>query len=128
MPSIGKDVLAALIAEQVRLEERIGELRSSPHQTLLAGKAFLAFAARQEEALAVLSSLLDPVVQAEMRAEHEQIGEDLELLEWLLETTPESPDVAVLTLSLIRRMRQRVDRDSRLLARVAALGLRNSEL
>lgn len=128
MPSIGKDVLAALIAEQVRLEERIGELRSSPHRTLLAGKAFLAFAARQEEALAVLSSLLDPVVQAEMRAEHEQIGEDLELLEWLLETTPESPDVAVLTLSLIRRMRQRVDRDSRLLARAAALRLRNSEL
>jgi hypothetical protein len=130
MPSIGQNTLASLIAEHVQLEERINDLRSSPEQTLAAGKALLEFAAREDEAFAVLSPLLDPAVQAEMRTEHELIAEDLEVLEWLLQTTPDSPDVAVLTLSLVRRMRQHVDRDSRLLARAAALKLRtqNSEL
>jgi hypothetical protein len=124
MPPIGQNMLATLIAEQVQLEERINDLRSSPRQTLGAGQALLEFAAREDEAFAALSSLLDPAVQAEMRTEHEQIAEDLELLEWLLQTTPDSPDVAVLTLSLIRRMRQHVDRDGRLLTRAAALKLR----
>jgi hypothetical protein len=130
MPTIGQNMLASLIAEQVQLEERINDLRSSPRQTLVVGKALLEFAAREDEAFAALSSLLDPAVQAEMHAEHELIAEDLELLEWLLQTTPESPDVAVLTLSLIRRMREHIDRDGRLLTRAAALKLRtmNSEL
>ena len=129
MPSIGQNMLSSLIAEQVQLEERINDLRSSPRQTLAVGGALLEFAGREDEAFAALSSLLDPAVQAEMQAEHEQIAEDLELLDWLLRTTPESPDVAVLTLSLIRRMRQHVDRDGRLLTRAAALKLRtmNSE-
>lgn len=130
MPSIGQNMLSSLIAEQVQLEERINDLRSSPRQTLAVGGALLEFAAREDEAFAALSSLLDPAVQAEMQAEHQQIAEDLELLDWLLRTTPESPDVAVLTLSLIRRMRQHVDRDGRLLTRAAALKFRtmNSEL
>ena len=93
MPSI--EELSALIAEHADVEARIKE------------PAF--------------SSLLGPEVQAERQAEHEQLSEDLELLDWLLATTPDSPDVSVLTSSLISRMRQRIDRDGRLLARVAAM-------
>lgn len=121
-------MLTSLIAEQVQLEDRINDLRSSPSQTLVVGQALLEFAAREDDAFGALSSLLDPAVQVEMKAEHEQIAEDLELLDWLLQTTPESPDVAVLTLSLIRRMRQHIDRDGRLLTRAAAFQPRNCEL
>jgi hypothetical protein len=128
MPSIGRAMLTSLIAEQVQLEDRINDLRSSPSQTLVVGQALLEFAAREDDAFGALSSLLDPAVQVEMKAEHEQIAEDLELLDWLLQTTPESPDVAVLTLSLIRRMRQHIDRDGRLLTRAAAFQPRNCEL
>jgi acyl-CoA hydrolase len=121
MATTGRNELEELIAEQVQLEERINDLRSSPHETLAAGKAFLAFAAREDQVFDALASLLDPVVRAELRDEHEQIAEDLEVLGWLLETTPDSPDVAVLTVSLIRRMRQHIHRDGRLLARAVAM-------
>jgi hypothetical protein len=69
-----------------------------------------------------VARLLDPAVQRDLAGEHEQIAEDLQLLEWLLRTTPDSPDVTVLTTSLLQRMRQHIDRDGRLLARAAGLG------
>ena len=68
-----------------------------------------------------LTTLLDPAVHAELAREHEEFAEDLQLLRWLLDTTPESPDVAVLTASLVRRMRQHTERDGRLLARAIYL-------
>lgn len=126
MPSAGQSMLASLIAEQQELEERIQDLESSPRQTLVVGEALLAFAGREGEAFSAIAALLDPSVQAELATEHRQFAEDLELLEWLLRTTPGSPDVAVLTASLIRRMRQHIDRDGRLLARAALLKARAS--
>lgn len=127
MPGHGPSLLAALLDEQRDLEGRIHELQTSPAETLAVGGALLAFAAREDEAFSALAPLLDPAVHAEMTAEHEQFAEDLDLLEWLLRTTPASPDVPVLTASLIRRMRQHIDRDGRLLARAAALHSRASE-
>ena len=121
MFSGAQPVLAALIAEQRGLEGRIAVLQESPTEALALGDALLAFAAREDEAFAALAPLLDPAAQAELAAEHQQFAEDLELLEWLLRTTPASPDIPVLTTSLIRRMRQHIDRDGRLLSRATAL-------
>jgi hypothetical protein len=68
-----------------------------------------------------LLAALDPSIHRDMAREHEEFAEDLELLRWLLETTPDSPDLVVLTESLVRRMRQHVERDGRLLARAVLL-------
>jgi hypothetical protein len=114
-------MLGALIAEQRELEARIHDLHASPRETLVVGEALLAFAAREDEAFSALAPLLDPAVQAELSAEHHRIAEDLELLDWLLQTSPMSPDVSVLTASLVRRMRLHICRDGRLLSRAAAL-------
>jgi hypothetical protein len=120
-PSSAQSTLAALLAEQRALEERIHRVEASPEEAMVAGEAVLAFAAREESAFSAVSRLLDPAVQRDLAGEHEQIAEDLKLLEWLVRTTPDSPDVTVLTTSLLRRMRQHVDRDGRLLARAAGL-------
>ena len=120
-PSSGQSTRAALLQEQRALEERIHNLGSCAEDALVAGNALLAFAAREDEAFSPLAPLLDPAAQQELVTEHHQIAEDLTLLEWLVRTTPDSPDVAVLTTSLVRRMRQHIDRDGRLLARAAGL-------
>ena len=121
MSSNGRPTLAALIAEQRELEARIHDLHASPRETLVVGAALLAFAAREGEAFSALTPLLDPAVQGELAAEHHRIAEDLELLDWLLQTSPMSPDVSALTASLVRRMRQHICRDGRLLSRAAVL-------
>ena len=121
MSSMAQPMLSELLAEQRELEGRIHELQASPSDTLAVGEALLAFAAREDEAFSTLAPLLDPAAHAELAAEHQQFAEDLELLDWLHRTTPGSPDVSMLTTSLIRRMRQHIDRDGRLLARAATL-------
>ena len=121
MRSTGQPVLAALLAEQRDLEARIHDLEDDPRQVMAVGAALLAFAGREHEAFDALAPLLDPAVEAELSGEHRQFAEDLELLQWLLQTTPESPDVAMLSASLLRRMRQHIDRDGRLLSRASAL-------
>jgi hypothetical protein len=57
----------------------------------------------------------------EMRAEHEEISRDLELLDWLVCSTPDSPDAAVLAASIASRMLRHVSRDGRLLARATGV-------
>jgi hypothetical protein len=121
MPSTGRSMLEALLAEQRELEARIHELEANPRQILVAGEALLAFAAREDDSFAALAPLLDPAVRAELEAEHRQFTEDFELLDWLVRTTPDSPDVAVLVTSLLHRMRQHTERDGRLLVRASAL-------
>lgn len=120
-PSLRRGTLAALIAEQSALEDQVHDLRLCPEQALRVGRALLAFARREDEAFSAVAPLLDPVVQLELEGEHRQFEEDLQLLEWLVTTTPDSPDVLVLTVSLRSRMRHHVDRDGRLLARAALI-------
>lgn len=119
--SLSHKTLAALLAEQRALEEQVHDLRLDAAQTLRVGSALLAFAKREDEAFSTIASLLDPVVQQDLAGEHRQLGEDLQLLDWLVRTMPDSPDILVLTVSLRTRMRQHVDRDGRLLARAAAM-------
>lgn len=123
-PSSGQSARAALLQEQRALEERIHNLGSHAEDALVVGDALLAFADREDEAFSALAPLLDPAAQQELVAEHQQIAEDLTLLDWLVRTTPDSPDVAVLTASLLRRMRQHIERDGRLLARATGLSPR----
>lgn len=120
-PSLSHSTLAALLAEQRSLEEQVHDLRLCAEETLRVGQALLAFAHREDQAFSAVAPLLDPVVQPDLAVEHQQLAEDLQLLEWLVQTTPESPDILVLTVSLRGRMRQHVDRDGRLLSRAAGM-------
>ena len=121
-PSLSPETLVALLAEQRALEDQVHDLRLCAEQTLRVGQSLLAFGRREHEAFSAVAPLLDPVVQLSLEVEHRQFEDDLQLLEWLVKTTPESPDVLVLTVSLRTRMRQHVDRDGRLLARAAVMG------
>ena len=51
------------------------------------------------------------------------IAEDLELLEWLLATTPDSLDIEILAHAVVRKVRNHVERDGRLLLRASRLTL-----
>lgn len=96
-------------------------LNGSASDVLAAGQTLLSFARQEDKALAALSSLMEPAVINELRAEHEEISHDLELLGWILSTTPDSPDASALAESLARRMHTHVSRDGRLLARAVGL-------
>jgi hypothetical protein len=120
-PSSEQSTLAALLEEQRALEQQVHSVGECAEEALVVGQAVLAFAAREDHAFSALAPLLDPAVQQELADEHQEIAEDLGLLGWLVATTPDSPDVNVLTTSLLRRMRQHIDRDGRLLVRAAAM-------
>jgi hypothetical protein len=114
-------VLAELLEEHRCLEDRMSALQGSVADVLAAGETLLTFARQEDEALAALATLMEPAVINELRAEHEEISHDLDLLGWIASTTPDSPDASALAESLARRMHKHVSRDGRLLAR--ALGL-----
>jgi len=98
------------------LEERTSDLEASANEVLAVGQAVLDFAEREEAALFPLLPLLDPAARAELGGEHEQLREDLDLLDYLARTSPESPDASTLAEAIARRMRSHIARDGRLLA------------
>ena len=99
----------------------------TPREILAEGQALLALAEREEEAFAALLPLVESSVKADLCEEHHELAEDLGLLDWLLRTTPDSPDTATLAASLGRRMRQHLDRDGRLLKRAVAMAAARRE-
>ena len=115
-----RSALAALLARHRDIEARMGH-GTSPSDVLANGEAILSLAEQEEEALAALFDFVDPSVRAELAAEHREFAEDLGLLDWLVRTTPDSPDIASLAASLGRRMRQHLERDGRLLQRALTL-------
>lgn len=115
------DDLEGLLAQQRSLLERLDALGPAPGEVLELGTEVLRFAEQEERAFFPLLPLLDPVARAELGHEHDEIGEDLKLLEWLIATTPDSPDVEILAAAVVRRVRQHVERDGRLLRRAAGL-------
>jgi len=114
-------VLIDLLREHRALEERVRELHPTPERVLAAGQRLLAFARQEDQAFSALNRLLEPAVLDEMRAEHEEISRDLELLDWLVTSSAESPDAEVLAESIARRMLRHVNRDGRLLARATGV-------
>jgi hypothetical protein len=124
MEQTGSADLTRLIESQRALAERMTRLGAAADEVLRAGAQVLAFAEREEAAFFPLLPLLDPAARAELGGEHEQLAEDLQLLEWLLTTTPDSPDVGTLADALARRMRTHIERDGRLLAQAARMAAR----
>ena len=116
-----REALSRLADLQRSLEARMVSLDGSPAAVLALGPAVLDFAASEEYAFLPLLELLDPAVRAELAGEHDSLAQDLELLGWLVETTPESTDAAVLAEALTRRIRQHIARDGRLLAQAHRL-------
>lgn len=116
--------LTRLMNAQRELADRMMRLGAEAGDVLKAGAQVLEFAAREESAFFPLLPLLDPAVRAELGGDHEQLAEDLQLLEWLVATTPDSPDVATLADALARRMRTHIERDGRLLAQAARMASR----
>lgn len=106
------------------LEARTSGLGASAADVLKVGAAVLEFAEREEAAFFPLLPLLDPAAKADLGGEHEQLGENLQLLEWLVATTPDSPDVGILAEAIARRMRDHIARDGRLLAQAARMAAR----
>lgn len=113
--------LERLMTLQRTLEERTSGLSASAADVLQVGAEVLAFAEREESAFFPLLPLLDPAARAELGGEHEQLGEDLQLLDWLVKTTPDSPDIPTLAEAVARRMRAHIARDGRLLAQAARM-------
>lgn len=102
----------------------VSALHSSPmraEEVIAVGRSVLAFAREEGRTLAVLLSLLEPAVREDLSAEHALLADDVALLEWLLETAPDSPDVDALSHSLAWRLREHLERDSRMLERAARL-------
>ena len=118
------DDLEALLDQQRALLARLDALDPSTSEVLELGAEVLRFAEQEERAFFPLLPLLDPMARAELGHEHDELGEDLKLLEWLAATTPDSPDVGTLAQAVIKRVRNHVDRDGRLLMRASRLALR----
>jgi hypothetical protein len=108
--------LASARDEHHRLQ-RLLQRPAGPDEAVTIGKALLRFAAQEEAMFSTLATLIDPAAQVELTTDHREIAEDVNLLEWLLQTTPESPDIPVLASSLLQRMQAHVARDGRLLSR-----------
>jgi hypothetical protein len=117
------DDLEELLAQQRSLLERLNALGPAVGEVLELGTEVLHFAEQEERAFFPLLPLLDPIARAELGHEHDEISEDLKLLEWLIATTPDSPDVEILAAAVVRRVRAHVERDGRLLLRAAGLTL-----
>ncbi len=123
----GAAALNRLLDLQRALEARTLAVEPSAAAVLEVGRAVLEFASSEEEAFFPLLPLLDPAVRSELGEEHEQLAEDLQLLQWLVSTTPDSPDVASLAGALARRMHTHVARDGRLLAHAVRLAERQRQ-
>ena len=113
--------LGELLELQRNLAERTRDLTGDADAVLRTGRAVLTFAEREETAFFPLLPLLDPAALAELGGEHQQLADDLDLLESLVATTPDSPHITVLAVALARRMEAHIARDGRLLAQAARL-------
>ena len=102
------DDLEGLLAQQRSLLERLNTVAPVAGDVLELGTEVLRFAELEEQAFFPLLPLLDPIARAELGHEHDEISEDLQLLEWLIATTPDSPDVEILAAAVLRRARAHV--------------------
>jgi hypothetical protein len=112
--------LARLLRIRRDLDEN-GATAGATQKVLRAGAALMSFARTEEQMFGSFFRLLDPTVQADILAEHQQFEEDLSLLESLQRSAPGSPDATALTASLASRICRHIDRDARLLRRAASM-------
>jgi hypothetical protein len=117
--------LTRLLELQAELEARVRAVDGSARAVLDVGADVLRFAESEESAFFPILPLLDPAARAELGGEHDQLREDLELLDWLFSTTPDSPDVSTLAEAIARRMCDHIARDGRLLLQAARISARS---
>ena len=121
--SSAKD-LEDLAAFQRSVSQRLADADENPAAVLVAGAEVLAFAQVEERLFFPIVPLLDPLVSAELEHEHEQLADDLQLLQSLFTADRECPDAATLATALARRLRSHLERDGRLIAHAIRLGSR----
>ncbi len=106
-----------------RLARRLAEARPDPREVLDLGTAVILHGALERRILLAQAPVLDQAAVAQLDEEHARLEEDLELLESILASNPDSPDVESLCDALLGRLRGHVARDDRVLYRLA-LGVR----
>lgn len=117
-------MVSRMLQEHRGLATALDKSPLTPAEVIALGRSLLAFAGKEGQSLAVMLSMLEPAVRDDLAGEHERLKDDLALLGWLMEAAPESADVAALADSLVRRMREHVSRDRRLLERAARIAAR----
>lgn len=116
--------LVALVTRaHERLARRLAEARPDPREVLDLGTAVVLHGALERRVLLAQAPVIDQAALAQFDEEHARLADDLELLESILDTAPDSPDVAPLCRALLDRLRGHVARDDRVLYRLA-LGVR----
>lgn len=103
----------------VRLARRLAQARPRPADVLDLGTAVILHGALERRWLLALRPMLDQAAIAQLDQEHERLDDDLELLESILDASPDSPDVGPLCAALLERLREHVARDERVLYRLA---------
>ena len=97
------------LAKRVRAADAL-----TPGTVLDIGAAVLFHGAVERELLFPLNPLFDPEVQNEYAGRHTKLADDLALLESLVETSPDSPDVEILSSVLLSRLKEHLAQDDRL--------------
>ena len=109
--------LLELSRRHVQLSDRAERTSpADPAAVLDLGATVLVHRALQVARASRILSWLDPVVSARITEEQERLGQDLELLRELLESKSQS-DAAALSEALVRRLRDQLQHDERVLHR-----------
>jgi hypothetical protein len=119
LPAEERALVSRVVHAHQRLMRRLATAKPNPADVLNLGTAVILHGTLERRWLIGLRPLLDRAAAAQLDEEHVRLEEDLELLESIFETCPDSPDVGPLCGALLDRLREHVDRDERVLYRLA---------
>ncbi len=109
--------MAAVAANHARLRAAAERVEPTDAEAILAlGAGVLLHGALEPAHAAAILAVVDGAVREQLRAEHGALEEDLQLLREMLDSPDTvAEDVATLSASLLRRLREHIARDERLL-------------
>ena len=102
------------LTHQALLRRLQDEKDLSPATVLCIGAAVIFHGALEERSAMGTASIIDESVLKDLADEHGRLADDLEFLETLWETKPESDDIESLCLALREHLRTHLERDHRL--------------
>ncbi|MFN8061751.1 MAG: hypothetical protein U0Q12_21510 [Vicinamibacterales bacterium] len=100
-------------AHRALLERLSDNAPTRPATVLGLGAAVVLHGLLEEVWLIERARWLDDAASAELAVEHDRLAEDLDLLDGLLHSEPDSPDVQSLSDAILSRLREHVARDGR---------------